>query len=213
MNQLQPYEKLIADKFSNAPVPDMMDEIWATVEMQLPVDLSSRVEELEQPSLQPATSNNLATIVKVVVIAALTIVAILLIKKTNSNSDSNNKENLPAAPPAIDKMTIPDSTISEDSVFGNPVKPNKKTVNSLNDSTAVADSIFLPDRPSSDIKLLKAPVDSGKVNLPSEIIIPKNNPIILNPPVQQSSTEKKRKGARGIKDSDYKIIPAKKDSL
>ena len=35
MNNTTPYEKLIAAKLEEMPVPDMVDSIWASIDMQL----------------------------------------------------------------------------------------------------------------------------------------------------------------------------------
>lgn len=51
MNEITPYEQLIAEKLDQVPVPDMADSIWSSIEMQL--DAPTNVPEA--PAQKPAS--------------------------------------------------------------------------------------------------------------------------------------------------------------
>ncbi|MGF2414323.1 MAG: hypothetical protein ACQUYJ_18460, partial [Ferruginibacter sp.] len=52
MHTPTPYEVTIAAKLEQLPVPDMMDSIWASIEMELDADLPSDDSD-QSPSTNP----------------------------------------------------------------------------------------------------------------------------------------------------------------
>jgi hypothetical protein len=206
VNQLLPYEQVIADKFSHAAIPDMADEIWASIDAELGPDTPAGDGGGNEPPASSPSGSGWATGFKFLIVAVVTVTVLFIVRKRNANKVKEN--NSPAAP-AIEKNITKDSTVVVDSFSETPAKSgNKETITA---KPIVKDSLtkqVMPFNPS----LVKDRQDSI-ATLPPVIIPPENNPTILKRDEQPIVPEKKGKGAKGIKDADYKIVPKKKDSL
>jgi hypothetical protein len=208
VNQLLPYEQKIADKFSHAAIPDMADEIWANIDAELGSDTPGDDGGGNNPVSSSPSGTGLATGFKFLIVAVVTIAVLFIVRKRNANKVK--KKDIPVAP-AIEKNITKDSTVVVDSFSETPAKSGNKEAKTITAKPIVKDSLtkqVMPFNPS----LVKDRQDSI-ATLPPVIIPPENNPTILKRDEQPIVPVKKGKGAKGIKDADYKIIPKRKDSL
>jgi hypothetical protein len=208
VNQLLPYEKVIADKFSHAAVPDMADDIWASIETELgPGSPTDNGVENEPPPSSPTGTGGVMGF-KFLIVAFVTIAVLFIVRKKNA---SNSKQKDATIAPAINSSTNKDSLVANDSFSENPARPVGNKINMTPVKTVISDSGIrtviplnppLPNNQQDSIaKLSPASTD------------PLTNPVILKPNEQSVVPVKKGKGVRDIKDTDYKIVTKKKDSL
>lgn len=194
MNQKAAYELTITEKLEQLTVPDMVDAIWARIETQLDIDMPPDQGPGEPPH-SPLTGGGFW--IGSLFIAALIATIYFITNKSNTNSNQQNPED------SIKIINSPINTIdrspplpgTQSSSTASPGQNNSIPVIINNDSTitpALNDSI---------------------VNTVSDSI---GNDLAIDaqPLTQQPDTtsKKKSRGVKGIKDSDYRIEPVKKDS-
>ena len=201
MHTPTPYEVTIAAKLEQLPVPDMMDSIWASIEMQLDADL---------PSDDNASSKNTAKrkpgMGKGFYLSVLTavIIAIILIYKANKN-DKKKNNNTPV--PAKTEIVVPvaDSDQSTRIILE---KNNGITTTVVNKKDSSNNSFIPGNRISLDsvgqLALPFSKADSSAI-IKNILLLPSFDSIPLPPLI-------KPKGVKGITDNDYRIQENKKDS-
>jgi hypothetical protein len=207
VNHLLPYEHAIAAKINQAPVPDFMDEVWAGIDLQLDAPMPSPGKPVKKSNLSKEIGR--ARGLKIF-IAALVVIAVIIIVKTRKAKQDIKKNN--TAAPAIDNK----NEIGSDSVTNFPlkkkensekIKKNDKPVNTITDSVSKPADIFFPSPIIYDSVVVAPPVILPKAN-DSALYKPASSPVSVPTP-----PGKKGKGVKGIKDTDYKIVPVKKDSI
>ena len=197
VNEITPYEQLIAAKLDQVPVPDMADAIWSSIDMELDAAASSSVDVPRASAFKGIGWYGLAAIV---------VVAALLYWYFSHHASTVPPKALPEmhAPLPVEPPPVGDSPVSD--------KPGKMPV--------------LPARTRKDTVLSHFPADSLRVDSASSPVLPsspkvdssalqKNRPNLPDvdlygspPPLPRG---KKPKGVKGIGEDDYKIT-ASKDS-
>jgi hypothetical protein len=211
VNQLTPYELVIAEKVAQLPVVDMADSIWATIEQQLDMPLPGN----EAPA-QPTPGKGLPGPAMhfyfyILFTAVIVLLAVMLYKKDTTSNNVNNTQPVLITPPATptEQPALTDSNQVQD-----PPKrqlPNLPQAgpaaidsNTLRGSSLIVDStMYLPP------VILKDDSLTGRKDI---LIIP---PVFRQPDSLGigKPAGKKPKGVRGIGDTDYKIISKDADSL
>jgi hypothetical protein len=197
-----PYEVTIAAKLEQLPVPDMMDSIWASIEMQLDADLSSG-DSNDSPSQNPVKGlPGMGKGFYFSIIAAV-IIAIVLIYKANKN-DKKKSNNIPA--PVKKEIVIPLADSNQNTNILQKENTSPATIINKKDSTF---NPFIPGNRISFDSLNQTAVPFSK---PDSSAIIKNKPLLpafdsLPPPPLI-----KPRGVKGITDNDYRIQEGKKDS-
>lgn len=198
MNKTTSYEKLIAAKLDEIPVPDMSDAIWSGIEAQLNEVVPSS-QEVRMPKFKGKG---------LFVSAGACITATVMIFYFASRHQPKKTSPEKPLPPVQNNVTVTDTLFLADSVKKitfptRPLKINKDTIllnevqqnGTTGDSTSAA--ISLPEHQDSSHleSFLPAPViDSGYQSPP---------PIRI----------KKPKGVKGITDEDYKISTKRDSSI
>jgi hypothetical protein len=202
MNQKAKYELTITEKLEQLTAPDMVDAIWARIELQLDIDLPTDDGPINPPAAP--TSGLRKWINRGFIIAAVAIVLIYFFNNRKQTITSNDQPTITAP------VTTPNNN-------DNPVRNNSP---GTNNSNAPQNNSSAPTTSSTVL-----PVDSNAtlpgtfpVQLaPDSNTVQTNAPPVVNPPLvtPQKNTPpdstKKGRGVKGITDSDYKIVP-KKDS-
>jgi hypothetical protein len=204
VNNLTPYEILIAQKAEQVTVPDMADSIWASIEEQLGPDLSPGDDGNGGPEKTPPAKGLPGTgnLLTVFTIAALSI-ALTWFFTRNNKSSPENIEQPPALPatkilvPATDSNNIP---IPERSIPPQPLVIKKDTL--------------LPDDNYSMpfIDTLTNVATPQPARIDSAFVLGDNKPPVIVDTASALPPPKKPRGVKGISDNDYKIISGKKDS-
>ncbi|HEY0897150.1 MAG TPA: hypothetical protein VGE15_11410 [Sphingobacteriaceae bacterium] len=185
MNQPTTYEQLIAQKLQELAVPDQANAIWATIEHQL---------NIEMPGNDPGSGGgghgnwwmgggSLLTLF----VAVVTYISV-------SNQNFENRRPLNERPavqhPRPVKKSQPDA----------PKDDRSKTV-----------------RPRPDIN--EKPAKQAGKPIVRDSLVNTNPPVAAPDPLQVPAAAdtvpptKKSRGVRGISDADYRLIPARKDTL
>ena len=212
MNQLTPYEVVIAEKVAQLPVVDMADSIWATIEQQLDMPLPGN----DAPA-QPTPGKGLpgpAThfYFYILFTAVIAFLAVLLYKNdTKTNKTTKEQPVLTTPPVAVpEQSVITDSnqlqSVPKKQMFHLPqLNPPESDSNTLRGSNLTVDSImYLPPVIRMNDSL------AGRKNMMSQL------PVIRQPDslgAAGKSAGKKPRGVTGIDDTDYKIVPKNPDSI
>ena len=197
MNQKLTYEQTITSKLELLPVPDMEAAIWKRIEFQLDIDLPADGEVELTPS--PRSPNAGPLILGAISIVFITALLFYSIFKTNHHSTKQDFSNPTSTP-----VTIPFQEVQ------NPPPQESKTPQPV-----------LNNKPGPTMP--GKPFDSNS-NMHPPILLPDSNVfskdrgdvIIVTPhPVRKDSVQgiKKKRGAQGITDDDYRVEPKAKDSL
>jgi hypothetical protein len=207
VNQVTPYEQLVAQEMEHLPLPDSMESIWADIESQLDIDLPSgdgKNPPLRKPA--PRRGSGWTSSWRLFVIAGsiITILLITQIRKRNHLPDRQQ----PVTPP--EKTIIPDTAVHRDGSPG-----NEQHTKPLIKKPVVKDTVSVV--PPDTSLLIPSPIFGPPVSQPVNppIVIP-GKTVIAPPPTSKDSVKapgKKTRGILNINDSDYKIIPKNKDSI
>lgn len=210
MNNLTPYEILIAQKAGQVTVPDMADSIWANIEAGLdagpgPGDGDGNSGPSKTPPVKglPGAGN----IVTIVTVAAIAIAFTWLFTRNKKHEPTKTEQ--PSISPATQVApSIRDSNQSNYQAIPKnvliPLPIDKDIVSPVdNQSLPVIDTsthlaIPAPNKPDSAFVFKN---DKLPVLIDSSLI----KPAVLPPP-------KKGRGVKGISSDDYKIISGKKDT-
>jgi len=204
VNNLTPYEILIAQKTEQVAVPDMADSIWASIEQQLDAGPSSD-DGTNGPSKTPPVkglpgAGNLVTIFTIATIAiALTWFF------TREKKEAPEKIQQPSisppteiSPPASDSNKLIDLSPKKNI----PLLP----IIAGKDTLLPNDNYSMPFMDTLNKAVLPSPVRADSV------FVPDNKPPVVADTSSVTPPPKKPRGVKGISDNDYKIISTKKDS-
>lgn len=204
MNNTTPYEKLIAAKLEEMPVPDMADSIWASIDMQLDAVVDTPEENPVQPSkpVQPFKINTKGWFIIAGVV--MLIGAIWWYIHSQSSADKT----VPPTPVPEKTIPVPAAPVNSSSRYQ---PPGKGTLLPLPPAMK-KDSISIPDRLPQ-----QQPVDS--IHVQPVPVIPVDSPAIKDNRPQERifdsiyvlPTHKKPRGVKGITPNDYRIS-VQKDS-
>lgn len=186
------YEQTIAGKLEALPLPDMADAIWARIEAQLDLELPTDDGPGGDAPDFP-TGGFVIGGIGLIVLAVL--IAFFSSSKTNQNSKPSNNIQPPAS------QTIQSTVAKPPGNTGSSNTPNASTAipfspsvtSSAEDSNTVVQQPFV------------APADSVFATPPLVTTA-------LATPVPKADTTqpvKKQRGAQGINDADYRIVPKK----
>ena len=117
MNQKATYELTITEKLEQLTAPDMVDAIWARIELQLDIDLPTDDGPTNPPA--PPTSGPRTWINRGFIIAAVAIVLIYLFNNRKQTISSNDQPTITAP------VTTPNNNES-------PVRNNSPGANNAN---------------------------------------------------------------------------------
>ena len=215
MNPITPYEQLLAQEMEQLPLPDSMESIWAEIETQLDVELPAG-DGKNPPPRKPAPARRTTRIVRhwrLFVIAGVVVVTLFLLVQKNKRQRN----------PDRGRIIVPEQqTVNPDSVapleppaVPTPVNPsiNDKKIQPSSGKPAVKDtvSVIPPDTPF----LIPPPVfidTAANRPVSSPLIIPDKTPA-PKPPVKEPENQgRKRRGVPNVDDSDYKLVPVRKDT-
>lgn len=209
MSQLLPYEQIIAEKAGHAPLPNLADEIWASIDAGLgPIPPTGNEGGSAEPPAPPAGGSSFVTGLKLFLAAVATVTVIVVLQK----KDDTNKNQQQPPIPAFPLPALPDDSSNKEDSFeettnhqpGEKRNPSPATPRLTPDSQTRQP--FIPPDPvvitDSSITAPQPQADPDKKdNSDKSVVKPADPP----PP-------KKGKGVQGIKSTDYKIIPTKRDS-
>lgn len=205
MNNLTPYEILIAQKTEQVAVPDMADSIWASIEEQLDAGTSPD-DSNSGPSKTPPGKGlpGAGSLLTVLTIAAIAIALIWFFTRNKNETPEKIQQPsiLPAteiSPPATDSNKVIDLRPAKN-VPLQPVIANKDTL-LPNDNYNMPFADTLND-------VIIAP----SIKADSVFVLGGNKPPVVVDTSSVMPPPKKPKGVKGISDNDYKIISGKKDS-
>jgi hypothetical protein len=204
LNLKTTYEKLIAEKVQQIPIPDMADAIWASIELQLDADISSGGED-NSPLQKPwgKGKSRFGNKPYLFIIVAIIVGLVWLAKVKNKKNGVNN--------------TLPNTTISQpqtiiknDSVQAIRIEPENTKRNIL------PVPIIQNDKKQTKVDSIKKIIDAPAFT-PFSILPVKDTNTSKVFPLKDSLRNivipPKAKGVKGISDDDYKIISGKKDSV
>ena len=196
MNNKTRYERTITEKLEHLPLPDMEDAIWARVKAQLDLDLPTDDGGEGAPEVPTGGGWHWGIGLFVFVASLLTI--FLLAKKPDTKPSSIPATTLQNTAPSTTVEQRNDTQQQEQAGAGNPapvLSPGASPPPPFpfaNDSIAAVPALAwpLPD------------------TLQQTVTLPPPTAIRLD-----TIPKKKTRGVSGITDDDYRIVPAKKDSL
>ncbi len=223
MNEITPYEQLIAEKLHQVPVPDMADGIWSSIEMQLdaPADVPDGSDGSGAPDVPNAPAQGPVSIFKGIGWYGLAgIVAVVVLLWWYFGHKAPEKHERPSVvPPAVERPSVVPAPVEsppapvEDSHTTD--KPGKKKIVPVAPDEVKKDTVLFRGVPKDSVRvdsgarqnLLPAKTDSSSLQK-NRIPISDDDPGYAPLPVRP----KKPKGVKGITSDDYKIS-AGKDSL
>lgn len=198
MNKTTSYEKLIAAKLNEIPVPDMSDAIWSGIEAQLNEVVPSS-HEARMPKFKGK-----GLLVSAGACVTATVMIFYFAYRHQPKKISTEKP----LPPVQNTVTVTDTLLSADSVkkVFFPTRPNK-----VNKDTILLREIL--QHPTTGDSATASPPPSEHRDS-SHIVSFLPDPIIDSgdqspPPIRI----KKPKGVKGITDEDYKISTKRDTSM
>lgn len=194
MNNSASYEKLIAQKIKQLPLPDRVDEIWATIECELDVPETGTTQDV--PTWRSMWVKwSLSTLV-----VAAVLIWLLLHNKQAIQKD----EPLPKVMPEKEKgFLVADTNANE--VLKN--KEDKTIIKSFSDTKDTNQYINTETRTDSVIEILVPSVSSDSVTVEKiNNLLPVVDSVLSIPPTN------KPKGVKGISNKDYRVESNIKDS-
>lgn len=217
MNEITPYEQLIAAKLDEAPVPDMADSIWSGIQLRLdaldgiaatdPAPLSGRPGATAQTPAAPAKGFGWYGV------AAIVAVVFLLWWYF---SHMGPKETMPhnILPERHAPMPVEPSPVEDSPASGKPAR--KKTVPPM-PAGIKKDTVLLRNVPTDGSRadpaagpLLPPPRPDSSAVQPNKPALPDVD-LYTTPAPRPTPRGKKPRGVKGISDDDYKLT-ATKDS-
>lgn len=205
MNQLTTYELHIADQLQQLPVPDMADAIWSRIEQGL---------DVEMPVNESGHNNGSSSLPGFRfpgnILFYLFIIAFVSIVLYQRQSDTPKEEILIPSHVPVNSMA-PQKNIRGDH-SGSPVK-NEQVPAGKADGKVVeeeSETVISTRQPSvfTPAEVIKENNDLQKKDFPVVDVLQKKPAPLLT-----DSAPKKSRGVPSINANDYRIVPAKKDSL
>jgi hypothetical protein len=205
VNNLTPYEILIAQKTEQVAVPDMSDSIWASIEQQLDAGPSPD-DGNSGPSKTPPVkglpgAGNLLTIFTIATIA-IALTWFFTREKKETPEKIQQPSIFPAteiSPPATDSNKLIDLTPKK--II--PLQP----IIAGKDTLLPSDNYSMPFIDTLNKATIPSPIRTDSVFVSGD-----NKPPVVADTSSVMPPSKKPKGVKGISDNDYKIISTKKDS-
>jgi hypothetical protein len=204
LEQITTYEKLIAQKLEQAPLPDLADSIWSSIELEL--DSPAPGDGGQEPPAQNPPGKGLPGAGKLIyaVIPALLITAAWLYFKNKEQHQP--QQNAPVIQAPADTLMADSTPVfiqpDQQSVStGNAKKQtgNPRDTGAFSLQGLFSDSLFQPVIP---------PATQDSISMP-----PVNTTPVIKDTASKTAPPKKLRGVKGITDDDYKIIAEKKDSV
>ena len=198
------YELTITEKLQHLPLPDQEDAIWARVKNQLDLDLPTDDGGDSGPDL-PSGGSGWMRGAGFFGLVAVFITYFLLSKNNDSLLQPEQTIQTQNTPPAV--STNIDQRIDS---LPNQVYPERN---------------FDPLSPPGDPPVTTAENGLPILNFDSSVSVPTTSLVmpdtlqraVISPPVtvlqDTSAPKRKIRGVGGITSDDYRIVPAKKDSL
>lgn len=208
MNNVTPYEILIAEKVEQLAVPDMADSIWASIEQQLDADTSPDDGDGSPGDNTPPTGlSGMGKGFVMFMAVATTVTSAILFTENKSVEPAKTLEQT-TAPPAQRTILTRDSAgrIIEVPVQRNftPSLPLPASGDSIA-SIIIDDSPFFPDSIGTTVNIPLAIPDTLTAKKDNTAASVADSTSVKPPP-------KKPGGVKGITPDDYKIS-SKNDSL
>ncbi len=184
MNQPTTYEQLIAQKLQELAVPDQANAIWATIEHQL---------NIEMPGTDPGSGGGGHGNWWMGGGSLLTLFVAVVTYISVSNQHFENQRHIKERP-AVEhrrpaRKTGQDSAKNEQPE--NPARPRQG----------------IAEKPAKEAGIPVTRDSAASANPP--VTAPEPVPV----PADTVPPAKKPRGVRGISDADYRLIPARKDSV
>lgn len=193
MDHKKAYEHIITGKLEALPLPDMAEAIWARIETRLDMDMPADDGGGDEPDV-PAGGGGWGRMGLFVFITAF--VTAFLIYQNNKKTPAYIPSQIvqPAQPPLFKGDS---SHISKQPANIRPALTQNPVVVPLTNKA-----------PDSSSALLAPTIPAGSDSAqPTSMQLP-------SLPVADTVLQKqKTRGVTGITDNDYRIVPAKKDSL
>jgi hypothetical protein len=194
VNKLQPYERSIAGKLQQRPVPDMADSIWANIEKGLDADPPPD----NGPSKPPCSPGRGSDIVKglgLIVILAIVVIMFTVRKKNTDHIPSKPAVIVPVHTTTADTHSAATPFISPGNTRSQQL--SKKPGNIITDSSLNIDPVInsLQDSMANKPLIIQPRIIDSVQALPKQ---------------QVPAPGKKTRGVK-LNDSDYKIIQLKKN--
>jgi hypothetical protein len=192
MNKKTIHEITITEKLQHLPLPGMEDAIWARVKAQLDLDLPTGDDGGSGPD---APSGSGWTWGAGVFLFVAAFVAVFFLRK-----DDQQPSFLPSSTP-VQNTSPTASPVRQPTTQREQSSPGPGTASSPVPGTFVS--------PPFD-SLLAAPLATQPAGDSLQ-----RTTLLVPPPVLVDTTKQKpkTKGVSGLTDADYRIVPAKKDSL
>lgn len=207
MNTTTPYEKLIAAKLDEIPVPDMADSIWSGIEMQLDAVVETPGKK-PSPKYKGKGWYGFFTVPAVVILLSL----LWWHYHHKSQASKNTAPSIKTLPSPKKSSPVKDSNKLKGDIKKNNTQQIAPTSTEVVPITTEKDTLHSNELPAIDTGFDSVPKQSlPPVNVDS--LSSQNNRSIL--PAVDSATikppDKKHKGVKGITSEDYRLS-AKKDS-
>jgi hypothetical protein len=198
MNERTTYELTINEKLQHLPLPNLEEAIWARVKTQLDIDMPSDDGGGSDPG-SPSGSGWTWGAGGFIFIAAL--VAVFLVFKKSKQQPFPTIAN-PVQTTTTSLTPAPQKRIDSHRAVGNKAPGPAPTLNGETPPGLLA----------------APPTDSVSVVTDNRLPVPdtlQQTTLQLPPPavVDTARQKPKTRGVPGITDNDYRIVPAKKDSL
>lgn len=194
MDQRLQYEEMIAGKLQQLPVPDMQDQIWDRIKIQLDLDMP----EDDGPGTDtpgPSGPGIIGWGLAIILIAFISIFIISKNKPADTDSQNTNALSQPTISPVEQSGSPPGTHITNLNTRGNANAPGQLTQSGNTDSL-VQDNVLVSTPVLMDTNGVKTSRDVAQIILPADTTtVPAKRP----------------RGVQGISASDYRIVP-KKDS-
>jgi hypothetical protein len=197
MNQLLPYEKNIAGKMDELPLPDMKEAIWNAIQDNISPETPD--SSLGENNITEATSIGTAKIVAGFIITAIICTVVVMVATKKKKARENTK-------PSQEKIQpIPSKTDS-------PLNEYKPEHKKLRVTAKENDTAFLLNNFDDTITNIIPPSVESLIPDSANKLAPVLPPLKDTARKTLPPNKKKNIGVTGISDSSYRIS-GKKDSL
>jgi hypothetical protein len=220
VNELTPYEQLVAAKLDQVPVPDMADGIWSAIEMQLDAlagmaDVPGQVPAGPVSPLKPASADTIRKPASAVrgwgwyALAGVVAVVIVLwwYFGHKRSGDTMPSKLLPEkhAPAPVTKPPVTASPVSD--------RPAKKKSVPLLPAGTKKDTVSFYTAPKDSFRTAPAAAPLPPPVRTDPPAVQTNRPALPYVDLYQGPSPaphgKKPRGVKGITDDDYKLTTAK----
>lgn len=203
MEQSTPYELLIAQKLEHAPLPELADSIWASIEVQLDIPLPG--DSHTEPPAQNPPGKGLPGMGKLLYIAVPAVIIVAAWYYLKNKKEKKTEQISPVAPVPSNTGTIDSSNYFTipDEKKNIPAPQKNDTSNRINPGNVLQPVITFDTGQQFQPPSVIPDTAAGEKGIP--VVTTKDTASLI-------PRGKKPKGVKGIKDSDYKIITEKKDT-